>query len=347
MADRILNTTATLYVDFPGQESAVVSVDLTNPVDELVRTAALCTHLSSGRYYWTETGLDTPGIWRADFSTDSGSTKSITFSVGERSTVPQTKWDLRTSIARRIDTVFDGVVMESDYDSLTDETLIGGAGNYIGWWITFHPDNKDLMGKPFRVRDFNGSSLVVAPTFPVNPPAGTPFTLSELSPREVDKAILDTFADLSGIARIPIALTTGLTIVADEFDAFTITLPRTLDFVQSLYIDGAELAFDAWEMRNGRRLIITDTNANTKSTDVQIIGQRKATAPAWDDSFLDFDGSAIIPAAAATLHAARARGQGTDLADNLRRQLAAQDVAQRERRRVAGRNLSAARKVIE
>jgi hypothetical protein len=343
MADRELNRDATLYVDFPYRDGMTVTLTLTNPVGADVLSLAATDDLGRGRFAYTHANITPAGVWLARWIADNGKIIEQEFTVGERG--GKTKYELFESVANRVGHTHLGVVSTADEDTVTDDTLVAGSGNYIAQWLTFGPEQPELMGRAYRVRQFNGSALVVTPPFPVLPEEGTRFILTNVQPREIENAVISAFEEVKDVARIEV-LTTGI-LFEPEGTSTYVTVPRGMSHVNSINFELTEYGPATWAMSPNRRIAFLTTIPTTTIARSYITGIRQARPPVWMDSWLDFDPATMEAATAAALHFARAAGQGVDREDHLRRALSAEEQYQAKRRLNVGRLPPGLRAVLE
>lgn len=336
MADRVLNRAATIYTTrFTSATGATVTV--INPRGETVVDGEEPLEYDNGLSY-TLTVVDTPGLWQIIWEQGSKLVRD-TFTVGAARLAQFSLFDLRSAACRRvINESHLGFITQGSGEMLIDETVIGGAGTYLGWWISLDEPGPTI---PRRVRAFSGSGFTVAPRLETVE-EGTQFLLTPISPHEVDLAIKTTMNELSPFARIPVRVDDVPVTEGEEAGSVEVVVPVGITRVHSVTAGGIELPGSLWSMLSGRRILLT-TDAET----VSITGSRDGGVPKWEDSQLDFDAGAVVARVSAILHASRAASQTMDEEENLRRQMAAMDEYMELRRRSTGRPQTGQKEVIE
>lgn len=342
MADRITGRVATITADLPGLTTETVTLTITDPYGvELVGDAAT-TGNGYGRYsYTTETALTVPGEWSAEWVESSVVVRTDYFSVGPRLGYARSLADTRIDVARRVVTVYEGFVLDAEEKAVSDPGLIGGAGNYQGFWYVPDPDGDD-RGRAFLVETFNGNSLELSHEFWTVPSENDRFFLMDAHPREVTRAINVAVQDLLPLSRIQMTLPS----IAIPTDGL-IDLPLNVSHVYEVWVEDDDeglvrLAQNLWDTKPGRRVFI-DSEADNATIGVLA----HASVPRWEDSLIDLDPAPVISRAAHLLHANRASSSTTDLDEHLRRQLAARDEYEQSKRSSVGRIPPGARKIID
>lgn len=336
MADRTLGQTATLYADLPGGDADTITVTVTDPYGATVASAAV-TSSGDNRYFYTTPILLLSGVYDVVWSyAISGLTVRQTITVGRQSLSGITKYDLRIQIASRVGNVEYGQISAADLTTISDTSLLGGADEFLDWWIMLGPNTLDA-GRAKRVVGYNGSAIELSDSFLTIPARGSIYTLFELNPRETDRALAVAINELSLQTRIE----TRFEAIAIANDLLVV--PKGITHVSEIYANGTKLTPDAWHMRSGRRIFF-DT---TPDAPLDLIGLRQAGFPQFEDSIVETDPAATIARAANLLHANRAGGAAIDTEEHLRRQLAAADDFERARRTAVGRILPGTRIVVD
>lgn len=341
MPDRVLNRPATLTADIPGLTDEAVTVEVRDGADVQVSDGT-ATNLFNGRYSFDldATLILRQGVWVATWTCDSpATTYTQSFTVGRLPTAPVSKYELRLLIGEASGTAHDSAITDSDGEEIADDTLIGGPDNYRGWWVALAPPSIDA-GRYRRVVDYNGSSMILSSPLGAVPVSGTRYGLFDDDPRRIDKAIDVAISDLSAIGRVEVQLADIA--VADNI----ISVPTGVTWVTGIWEDDVEIPLADWEMLPGRRIQLADgTYDDTES--VTLTGIRALSALVWDDSLLDIEPGPVIARARQHIHSGKAAGQGIDIDEHMRRQLAAENEYQAARRWVGGRARSGAKQVIE
>jgi hypothetical protein len=323
-----------------------VKVTVINPLDDVIVAAAPAISLPNYRWMYELTTVDMSGVWQVVWQVDDTPMETQTFTVGPPTLAGMTAFEARVQAVRRVegDSVI-GRVTDVSGETFIDETLLGGKGNYVGWWVLI---NEKASTLPRRVRSFSGSGMVVAPAFSVPPPPGTRYLLSPISPDEVDIAMRTAVSEVSDIARIEVHVP-NIPLTTLSTESRVIQVPRGITHVHSVSVGGLSIPLQGWNMQRGRQLNILGGASAESGTQpfAAIIGIRPAGFSVWEDSILDFDSGTIIARVASLLHASRAGGQGADIDEHLRRQLAAMDEYQNLRSRAVGRPYPGSRLVID
>jgi hypothetical protein len=340
VADRARGRAATLIVDIPGlQDDDDVTISISDPAGTAIVTDEEAENVGGGRATFGVTAEQhvSAGVYVATWGVEDGEVEQ-TYTVGTQALSGMTRYDLRYQVAERATKAFACEVSSAGLSGIADHALIGGANNYVGWWVLMSPPSLE-MGLGRRVTGFNGSSLELHTSFVEAPSIGEPFVLMQASPRDVDRAIASALADLGATARIKFSVPD---VAVDE--DFIFTAPRGFTHLSDLWVDDVQVSNLDWSLLPGRRVLVDGIDEDDLIT---VVGTRDAGIPVWDDSVLDIEPSPVIARAAMALHAMRAGGPGRDLDEHLRRQLAAQDEFERNHRRVAGRVATGSRRLIE
>jgi hypothetical protein len=341
LADLEPGRTETVYIDAPG--NLVEIIRITDPHGTVVDEDVV-TNLGQGRFEYTipSSLLTTEGVWKLDWLTVGlNLVKSQRITVGRRPLSAISKSQLRSQVARRVDMVHVGTVYAVQGDAIVDTTLLGGATNYVGWWVVINEG--PLRGMARRVVQYNASAMKLSSTFPVDIAEGTSYTLMRLDPREVDEAINTAFADFMRISRTEVTID-GVPIVNG-----VVQVPEYVTHVSGIFNGSTMIGKQHWSMLPGRRIEISENYLNTNSgvSSVSINGMRNIAAPVWEFSTIDVEPQALIARAAFTLHANRAAGPGVDIKEHLRRQLAALNEQEQTMRRATARLSGSSVRVIE
>lgn len=340
MADRTVYQTADIYAHIPTEE--VVTVTVVNPINQVIVDAQEATPLLEGRFHYRVHNVTMTGLWQAvwEYSAEENepSTQVITpFTVGPEDVASMTKFEVRAAVAQRTAETIEGEVFEALGHDFIDPRVVGGSGNYVKWWLLV---NTRSIISPRRIHSFSGSGFVVQPEFEAPVMQGTPYIMMNESPYAIDRAVEQAISEVSDTARIQVHVPN-----IPIGEGGTIIVPRGLrDIHQVLLGDGTEIPFNKWNTRSGRRLIIQGAG---NAEFAQVIGTRPAGIPRWEDSRLDYDSGTIVARAASLIHAKNARGQGRDMNEHLRRQLAAYDEFEVGRRRASGRPYAGSRTVVD
>lgn len=341
MADRVTGKVADLSADIRGKTDETILITITNPYGTDTETNQSTTGNGHGRYsYTTSNTLDIPGVWTATYLEGGSPVFVQEFSVGPRLGYARSLHDLRIDVVSRVEDVHEGYVLDADEKTISDPGLIGGAGDYQGWWIVPDPESPDA-GRALMVDSYNGSSLEVAQRFWTALTENDRYTLMDANPREVDRAIRTAVQDLLYLSRIPYTLS-DIAVPSDGL----ITLPDYLTHVVDVWVPDSDvgsvpLANDSWSLQPGRTLYV-DTDEST----VTVMVLSHAHVPLWEDSLVDIDPAVVIARAAHLLHANRAGSSTIDLDEHLRRQLAARDEYEQSRRSSVGRIPAGSRKIL-
>ena len=329
MADRHIGYDARLLFDVAGAGDEPALVTVFDAYGVLIIDGLPPAILGDGRYEYIIPAalMLSAGVWTASCVTENGKSTSFTFTVGQRELTGMTLYDLRHQVINRVSDVEYGIVSYSDGTSITDSSLIGGSDKYRYWWVLRGPETADA-GRPLRVVHSNAEGLELSDAFLTTPDRGEPFTLMSINPREADAAIRAAITELAPLARIEVHLP-SVPNLEDE-----IVIPHGITHVSAVYDGGALVAQSGWTLVGGRRLTFTTAPSNDLVT---VIGLRDASLPRWEDSIVETDEASTIARAAQHLHASKARGQGLDQEEHLRRQLAAQDEYERAKRNSVGR----------
>jgi hypothetical protein len=338
MADRALLADALVSVDLIGVDPAnEVSLTVINPYGAVTLTD-VAVPIGAGRYQYMIPAvyLDTPGLWINVWS-DGYQTVYQNFTVGRQPLAGVTKHDLRLSIANRVNEVHYGIMASEEDQIISDNTLLGGSNEYDNWWVIPDPQSVDA-GRFYRVTGFNGSGLVLSEPMLHTTNRGEPYSLMKLSPREVDRAMRLTIAELSPLSRIEVFY--GAVPLVDT----VLVIPAGITHVSAVTTSTGPLTPSSWRMGTGRTIVLSDILTDTV---IGISGIRDASYPQWEDSIIECDEATAVARASLHLHAARAAGQGIDQEEHLRRQLAAQDEYERTKRNSVGRIPAGTRPVLE
>ena len=340
MADRDLDRVATLSADLPGGDSDTIFLTVTDPFGTVIVDAVNVPSLGKNRYRYTTTVLlDIEGIYSATWHyQDKDSDVHQQFTVGLQPVYGISKFDARIQIASRVSRVFYGQVSVADENLISDDSLIGGSQEFRYWWIMLDPSSNDA-GRVFRVRDYNGQALELSSGFITIPDDGQTYILFDIDPREIDRAINLAISELAQQARIDMRLT-NLDLLVDADDR--VVLPPELSHVSELWSNGTKLLPTEWSMMPNRRIQFS----TTPDAPTEVVAQRSAAAPVWEDSILEIDPPSLVARASNFLHASRAGGAAIDNEEHLRRQLAASDEYERVKRGAVGRIPPGSRAVI-
>lgn len=335
--DRELGRVATLTADLPGGDLTTIALTVTDPNGLVIVAAVVPTSLGVDRYTYTTTPvLSVGGVYQADWVYATGRTETQLFTVGRQPIASISKYMLRIQIGSRVSDVVRGEVSSADVNTIADDSLVASPEKYNYWWMMMNPQHTDA-GRRFRMRAYNGSSMEFSRNFISIPEAGEQYTLLRVDPREIDEAMAMAVNELAEQVRTEVRLE-AVTVTND-----LVTLPRGITHVAEVWADGIKLRPDAWLMRAGRRVGFISTPTDP----VDIIGQREAGFPVWEDSIVETDAFTTVARAAFLLHANRAGGAAIDTEEHLRRQLAAADDFERGRRTAVGRILAGSRMVID
>jgi hypothetical protein len=335
--DRELGRVATLTADLPGGDDTIIALTITDPFGTVLVNAVTVAGIGADRYvYTTVDPLTVAGIYQADWEYLTGRVITQLFTVGRQAIAGISKYMLRIQIASRVSDVMRGEVSSSDISSISDDSIIAGPERYNYWWFLLNPEHDDA-GRRFRVTNYNGTALELSRHFITIPDVGESYALFRLDPREIDEAMAIAVNELAQQVRTEVRLE-DITIDDD-----LTTLPRGITHVSEIWADGVKLKPGDWLMRSGRRVGFTTTPAEP----VDLIGQREAGFPVWEDSIVETDPFTTVARASMLLHANRAGGAAIDPDEHLRRQLAAADDFERGRRTSVGRILPGSRAVLE
>lgn len=342
MADRELFRDALLSADlFEFAAAGPVYLTTIDPYGVVVNDAVETTPVGVDTHrftYLTEAELiDTPGLWTNLWS-DGSTTVTQTFTVGRQPLAGVTKHDLRLNIAERVSEVHYGIASSEEDQVISDSSLLGGSNEFDYWWVIPSPTSTNA-GRFYRVVGFNGSGLVLNEPLMVPIKRGEPYTLIKISPREIDRALRLSIAELSPLARIEVFYG-EVPISSDLF----MTIPSGLTHIAAVHTTTGLLTPASWTMRSGRRISLAD---DPSVTTLGITGLRDAAYPEWEDSIVETDEATTVARTALHLHASRASGPGIDQEEHLRRQLAAQDEYDRTKRNSVGRIVTGSRAVLE
>lgn len=346
MPDRLVNLPARLLADIPGLTDEAVTVDVRDGADVHV-SAGDAINLFTGRYQFD---LDADmvvrqGQWVATWTCEApATTYTQAFTVGPRPSAPISRFELRLLVGEAVGTAYDSTITDSDGEEIADDTIIGGPDNYRGWWVALDSPSIDA-GRFRRVTDYNGSSMTLSSPLGGVPVSQTRYALFDMDPRRIDKAIDVAISDLSAIGRVGVRYSDIA--VADN----VLNVPVGITWVTGLWgedVEGeeAEIPIANWEMLPGRRLRLA-TPAFDDTEAVTLTGIRPLSALVWDDSYLDIEPGPIVARARQHLHSTKAAGQGVDIDEHMRRQLAAENEYKDARRWVGGRARSGAMQVID
>lgn len=337
MPDRIIHQSAMLYADLP--TTGDVSVIVTNPLNQVIIDGELAEEWAEGRYRYQIPSVSMAGLWEVVWDNDNGVRQVTPFTVGPPGAAPVSRWDLKALIAARVHDYHIGRVEDAFGNTVVDPTVLGGAGNYRGWWLLIKEDGHTI---PRRVTAFSGSAFTIQPplTFPVA--RGTPYLLSPIPFDEIDTHLRTTMNGLGDIARIEVHVPNVP--ITTSGDVNEVYVPRGITHVHVLSIEDNDIPSHTWTMRSGRRL---QFSSEVTGEFASLIGIRSAGFPQWEDSYLDFDSETIQARLAALLHAGRARGQAQDMEEHLRRHLTAMDEYMAFRRTGVGRPYPGAKAVID
>jgi hypothetical protein len=337
MADRTLGQTALLYADLPGGDLDQILVTVLDPYGVIVSEEDVTVPAGQDRYFYTTPILTLAGVYDVQWSyVTRGVTVQQTFTVGRQPLSGLTKYDLRAQIASRVSEVEFGEVSSADSSTIADTSLIGGADEYVNWWVMLGPDTVDA-GLIRRVVDYNGSALVLNDPFISTPLRGQQYILFKVSPREVDRALRVAVNELSQQTRIETRIE-NISVVDD-----LLVVPRGITHVSAVFANHIKQLPADWHMESGRRIAF-DTSPDAP---VDLIGIRESGFPQYEDSLVETDVTATIARGANLLHANRAGGSAIDTEEHLRRQLASADDFERARRTAVGRIPPGTRIVLE
>mgnify|MGYP001545240127 FL=1 len=337
MADRTLGRTATLYADLPGGDLDQILVTILDPYGVVLAEEVATTPVGQDRYFYTTPILTLAGVYVVMWSyVIKGVTIQQNITVGRQPLSGLTKYAIRAQIGSRVGEVMFGEVSSADSSTLSDTSLIGGADEFLNWWIMLGPDTPDA-GRMKRIVDFNGSAFVLNDTFIEIPVRGQPYILFSISPREIDAALAVAIDELSEQARIETRIE-AIPVVDD-----LALVPDAITHVSAIFNDHEKMLPGDWHMEPGRQIAF-DTSPNDP---VDLVGLRQAGYPMYEDSYIETNPTATIARAANFLHANRAGGAAIDTEEHLRRQLASADYFERARRTAVGRILPGTRAVLE
>lgn len=335
--DRELGQVATFVADLPGGDLTTIELSLTDPFGAVLVDAEVVAGIGTDRYvYTTADPLTLTGVYQLDWQYGTGRTVQQLFTVGRQPIAGLTKYAIRIQVGNRVAKVIRGEVSSADLNTIADDSIIAAPERYNYWWMMMNPLHDDA-GRRFRVRSYNGTSMEFSRHFLSVPESGEEYALFEIDPREIDEAINMAVNELSQQVRTEVRLE-NITITDD-----LTTLPRGIVTVAEVWADGVKLKPNEWIMRAGRQIGFPTTPAQP----VDIIGQREAGIPVWEDSVLETDPFTTVARAAFLLHANRAGGTAIDIEEHLRRQLAAADDFERGRRTAVGRIMPGSRAVLE
>lgn len=337
MADRTIGQPATLYADLPGGDLDQILITITDPYGVVVSEEDATTSVGQDRYFYTTPLLTLAGVYDVAWSyVTKGVVIPQIFTVGHQPLSGLTKYDLRIQIASRVSEVEFGEVSSADASTIADTSLIGGADEFVNWWIMLEPDTLDA-GRVKRVVDFNGSALVLNDNCIDIPLRGQAYMLYKVNPREIDRAMKVAINELSQQTRIETRVE-NILVVND-----LLTVPRGVTHITEIWANHIKLVASTWHMESGRRIAFD----STPEAPVDLIGLRQASFPQFEDSIIETDSAATIARGANLLHANRAGGAAIDTEEHLRRQLAAADDYERARRIAVGRIPPGTRIVLE
>lgn len=339
MADRTLNDTAVIYATL--QPAREVHVTVTNPYGSITVLDELATEVRTGRYMVDIGIVDVPGVWTARWYDGVSGRVTQHFTVGTQPLAGMSVFDVRAQVSARVENKTHlGSVGEVSGDTFIDETVQGGSGSFGSWWIIV---DEGGLTKPRRVKSYSGSGFTVAPGFETPPMPGTRYILTDVSPFMVDAAIKTALSEVSETARIEeVFLAATMTAGGDVGTA--ISIPAGITHVHMVRVNDIASPRASWNMAPGRRLFVA-TDMSTAGAEVR--GIRPAGHPQWEDSIVDYEPGAIIARVASIVHAGRAGGQGADIDENLRRQLAALDEYMELRGRSVGRPYPGQMRVVD
>ncbi len=334
MADRPLNQLSTVYADVPGSGTGPVTLSILDPNGATIASSVVATFVGGDRFRSTFLPLRA-GIYTLVWT---GAVRTITqqISVGIQPIAGMTKFDVRIQTAQQVAAVWHGIVTDVQDTQFVDNSLIGGADEFVEWWLMMgieHPD----AGITKRVIDYNGAAMILNEPFDNEPVRGDSYVLFSIDPKEIDRAVATAVSDLSEITRIPVEIT-GLVLDADDI----FVLPAGITHIATIYDGNDVLQPKDWSLLTGRRIKLLSEPDDT----VKVIGLRHASFPIWEDSIIETDPTATILKAAHILHSTRALGQALDFEEHLRRQLAAEQAADRATRNAVGRLLPGTREVL-
>lgn len=336
--DRAIGKVATVIADLPGGDDDVITITLTDPFGTVLVDADTPTSIGADRYtYTTLDPLTAAGVYQIDWLyTVAGNTVSQLFTVGRQPVVGISKYDLRIQIASFVDEVIRGTVSSAGTSSIADDTIVSAPERYNYRWIMLDAQQADA-GRRFLIRGFNGSAFELNSTFIQAPVVGSRYSIFKIDPHELDLAMMLAINELAPQTRIDIRVE-AITVTDD-----LATIPTGITHISEVWADGEKLLPTDWSMRPGRQIGFE----TTPSDPVDLIGQRVASFPVWEDSIIETDAVSTIARAAFVLHTGRASSSATDLDEHLRRQLAAADDYERARRTSVGRIRPGTRPVLE
>jgi hypothetical protein len=345
MPDRILGDACEIRADFPLPGRLVADVSVTDPFGQVVLSEidVLADEMARHVVPVPAGTFTVPGAYQAVWTRADGMTVAQTFTVGPRPNPAITRFQLRAQLMQRVGKVWYGTVTGGDEESLVDDTLRGGDDDYLGWWVVIGPPHP-TAGHMYRVIEFFGttSGLGLHRAWPERiPPVGANYILSELDPREADRAIEGACQAIGPLARVRV--TYDYEVPSERI----VRIPDGWTHVLSVSSEGQSLPRGEWTLLTGRRLAILSTTRAKPGEIVTVTGLMTQLPPVWEDSLIDLSVPVLLSQAVQLLHASRAGGAATDPDEHLRRQLTAIDEYDRVVRWGARRVPNGAVRVLE
>jgi hypothetical protein len=298
VADRTFGRDALLLADIPGSGTGPVLITIIDPTGATLVNAGVATLVGGNRFsYVLPASLQTTTGFYQ--LTWVGSVRSVTqlVTLDYQPAAGMTKYRARLQAAHQV-----GKVVFGHISSISQ---------------TFVADNVD----------FNGTALVIDSDFSVDPVEGEEYVLFNIDPREIDEHLSAAITELSPTAHIPIKLSNF--VLTDS----TILLPEYVSHIYLIYDDNDKISPLTWRAIDGRRIQFDTDPSGT----ITVMGLRSAGTATWDDSILETNPAATVALTAFHLHQNRASGQALDFEEHLRRQIAAEQTAERIRRNAVSR----------
>jgi hypothetical protein len=327
VADRTFGRDALLLADIPGSGTGPVLITIIDPTGATLVNAGVATLVGGNRFsYVLPASLQTTtGFYQLTWV---GSVRSVTqlVTLDYQPAAGMTKYRARLQAAHQVGKVVFGHISSISQTFVADNALIGGADEYIYWYMMLNPTHPDA-GIVKTVVDFNGTALVIDSDFSVDPVEGEEYVLFNIDPREIDEHLSAAITELSPTAHIPIKLSNF--VLTDS----TILLPEYVSHIYLIYDDNDKISPLTWRAIDGRRIQFDTDPSGT----ITVMGLRSAGTATWDDSILETNPAATVALTAFHLHQNRASGQALDFEEHLRRQIAAEQTAERIRRNAVSR----------
>ncbi|MCC6629667.1 MAG: hypothetical protein IT340_19995 [Chloroflexi bacterium] len=341
MPDRVVGASQALLLDAP-RLTAPVTLTMVDSIGVTQASAVAASDLGQGRWSVTLAGSKFPveGVYTLTWA-DADQTVVETISVGKEHQ-PYSGWEMLLSVLSREVEVREGEVTSATPTSVTDTTLLAGVEDYVGQWLLVHPDaGATLAGRRRRVVAANGSSLVLDRRLPATLARGARYVLVAMDPREVDRALATTMAEVRTRARIPVQVA-GLALAQasdlDTSDVLEVAIPAGVLSVHAVYdADGLALARECWRCAPGRKLWLAPGDHFDVGDTITLAGVRGFYPPRYLDSSVDVEPGAITARAAKELMLWRAGSQVVDNRDHLRRMLLLDEEYERGIRFAVGR----------